>query len=335
MSNYPPKPVLLQQALNAASAAKLSTTAHAVLAHLVADSWLKERGWTANVNIAALAARLNVHRATITRAVEELRGIVQYHPGIAMYQRTFVFCEVAAPARRSMLQGRVVQCRAGAQFNAAPARHCSLKDTQKDSTSTSTERTPAQTPQTAPAGVSQDHAAAAEAIRLDMGRDEGVGHPTVPPSAKNASESIVDDLALFARPAWLPAEYAWVSAATIDTLRGLHTTTVYVCAWALEETRQRLRTLSNPTGYFIALIRNPDLDDVKRFADKQAKRRAPKPKPPKPIEETPNHPVGEQLTEDQIRERRLASVKHTNPGMYARLTRKNRKEPPDEPTPVQ
>ena len=121
MSNYPPKPVLLQQALNAASAAKLSTTAHAVLAHLVADSWLKERGWTANVNIAALAARLNVHRATITRAVEELRGIVQYHPGIAMYQSTFVFCEVAAPARSSMLHGRVVQCRAGATL--FPERH--------------------------------------------------------------------------------------------------------------------------------------------------------------------------------------------------------------------
>lgn len=162
-----------------------------------------------------------------------------------------------------------------------------------------------------------------------------MGHPTVPPSAKNASESIVDDLAIFERPAWLPPEYAWISSATIDTLRDLHTTTVYVCQWALEETRQRLRTLSNPTGYFIALMKNPDLADVERFAAKQAKRRAPKPKPPKPVEETPNQPVGEQLTEDQIRERRLASVKHTNPGMYARLIRKNRKEPPDEPTSVQ
>lgn len=78
------------------------------------------------------------------------------------------------------------------------------------------------------------------------------------------------------RPEWCPGwgdnPKPWIDARTARELAALPTTTPEVIAWAFSQTHERRKTLANPAGFFVAMLRRPDLDDAHRLAE--SRRRA-------------------------------------------------------------
>jgi hypothetical protein len=303
----PSKPALLQQQLNAAARAQLSTTAHAVLAHLIADAWLKPEGWVATTSQTSLASRLAVHTATIARAVDELRELISYEPGRGCRRSRFVFSSVPAPVQTPSQR----QCRDLPAPTLTPTQH---------------RRGDIPIPRISSAAAATTPAAdAAGFAQLVEERQEPTQET---PSMPDTPERLQLVEQLLTRPAWLQQDRAWLDLETAQKLAALSTTTSQAIDWALTITSERRRTLDNPAGYFIARLRSPNLADIQRRAARRSQLSLRltqpahiEPKPSTHIDDDAAAQKGLQLTDNEIHQRRFASLRDSMPSLYAKLTR--------------
>lgn len=93
------KAALFSYAAITASRLGVNVYAHAVLFHLLAESWLGEEGWTAHLRQQELVTRLGISADTIARALKKLDPIIEYRPGKGGRPSRYVFRSVSAGGR--------------------------------------------------------------------------------------------------------------------------------------------------------------------------------------------------------------------------------------------
>ncbi len=233
------KAKLLTIALNAASRAQLTTTAHALLAHLVADAWLQDDGWTSHTPQSTLATRLNVHVGTIVRAIAELRDLVEYRPGQGHRRSRFVIRPVPAP-----MQGPVP----------APAQGPS-------------QRQRGEVP--APARGSTPRQRRDIPVNSVLSSSSSTAAPAAGGSiveVKPVDAHAIDALAkvIGTRPVWLKAELPWVEPGVARELARLSTTSIDAVHWAAAIAHESRNTIRSPAALFVKRLRAPDLAEIDR-----------------------------------------------------------------------
>ncbi len=212
---------LLLDALNHASTRGLSPTSHAVLAHLVADAWPEDDGWTAHTSQASLASRLNVHRATIVRALEELADIIDYRPGKGTRRSRYV----------------ISQRRAHAATVAAPMQQPSPRP-RSDVPAPAQHPTPRRRSDIPGSGSSQQQQQEARAA-ADAADDVPLAQ-------------ILDIIQR--RPDWLPSEQPWLDHDAALALARLRPAWPRWCQ-VLHDARRSRHRLKNVAGFVLARLR--------------------------------------------------------------------------------
>lgn len=227
------KAKLLQLALNNASRARVSVSAHALLAHVVADSWPSDDGWACHTSQASFATRLATTIHTIRRLALELdaAGVALYRAGRGTRRSRFV---VPAQALAPTLHGR--------REVPAPAQGLTLHG-----------RRDIPIPIFSPAAPERHEAQ--EPAPMALG---------TPPAAAGALTPSQEALraTIVQKPSWLPENNAWIEGRTARELAALPTTCIDAIAAALSATRSRRKTLTNPAGFFLTRLRAPDPADV-------------------------------------------------------------------------
>ena len=208
---------LLSVALHAAARANLSPMAHAVLAHLIADSWPHDDGWAARTPTLTLASRLGVHAGTVKRALRELTtaALLERRAGIGRSASSSVI--------------RVPTGSAGAPSESAQAhpqreRRRTLREC-AGAPSEGAQAHPLSDSQVLPAATAG--AAAAEAQR--------VGYFT-------------------ARPYWLPEGKPWIDELTARELARLPLT-LEIVQRTYSAAKSSRATLTNPAGFIVSRLR--------------------------------------------------------------------------------
>jgi len=234
------KAKLLREALNTASTLGLSTTAHALLAHLIADAWPRGSSWVATTPQATLANRLGIHRGNVARATAELAPVVLYTSGRGTRKSRFIILPNAAPAQ----QPNACSVDAPAQHptprlrsdHAAPAQHPTLRQRSTYQLTESHQQQqqcpPAQPP------PPTDRAAAAFA----------------PLSADQAQ--VYAQLA--ERPQWLDQRKGWIDYIDARNIAALPTSSIELLKLTIRAARDSRNSLTNPAGYVLSRLRSPD-----------------------------------------------------------------------------
>lgn len=245
------KAKLLTRLLNQASRAGVSVTAHAVLAHLIADAWPSPLGsaWSASTPIGTLANRLGVGDKTIRRAVRELELAELVKCRIGGGKQPSVYLLVCSePAPRSQV--------GGVSPVGGPPSH------PREGPPPTHDRTPLPPMGGVPDPDRINHRSSSIIIR---------GEPARPPS-RAAADAV---LALIVRkPEWLPEGKPWIATSMARHLAELPTSTPDVALWALRATRESRQTLRNPAGFFISRMTTPDLVEVREDAARRERNAA-------------------------------------------------------------
>lgn len=279
------KCVLARELHNAASKAGASTTAHAVLALLIIDSWWDEaaNAWIAKTPQSALATRLDVHRDTIARAVRELAALVESQSG-----------------RGSRCSRYLLRSPTRVQSSDSPSR-CNAADHEAQG------RNPDPYP---PVGVAASvrgetlHPAVESACLGPAGSPHSYGDQCCTGAAysmthgfsnsNSMTESDVDrafdgggaaesgaseiqtlmQQRLVARPPWLAAGLSWIDAGTARQLVRLPLTSLELIETVLDHCRRKRKTdrnprgLENPAGWLVKQLRAP-CDELRQEAERR------------------------------------------------------------------
>jgi len=249
------KAKLLTRDLNQASRAGVSVTAHAVLAHLIADAWPTPEGsaWSARTPIATLANRLAVSSDTVRRAVRELEvaELVRCRVGGGKQASVYLFAgSVSAPP---------APMRGVAPVRGGPLHRCE-----------GTPGTHASTPLAPVRGVPDQNRSEHRSSSISSGA-EGARLHRGPATLAGAADAAAVQALLARRPEWMPEGKPWLDVTTVKELATRPGSTPDVALWALRLTRESRLTLGNPAGYLISRIRKPDPDAVREDAARRAR----------------------------------------------------------------
>lgn len=253
------KAKLLTVALNNASRARLSTTTHAVLAHLVADAWPSDDGWAAHTSQTSLATRLATSIDTIARAIKDLDAaqIGSYKPGRGTRRSRFVvaaWVRIPTPHRCGDLPAPV----------RVPTPHGCGDIPDSGLTTTSTR--------------AQNRGGAGAASSIQIVQEAPTMPQETPPLLSPSQEAL--RATIVSKPSWLRDDDAWVDNRAARELAALPSTSIDSIEAAHRATRSRRKTLTNPAGFFLTRLRNPDPADVasaQATRERAAARRAAQP----------------------------------------------------------
>ncbi|MGD9690903.1 MAG: hypothetical protein AB7V47_14310 [Phycisphaerales bacterium] len=237
---------LLQVALNNASRAKLSVTAHALLAHILSDAWLTDDGWASHTSQRSYATRLGLSVETIRRTAGELDAA-----GVALYRS-------GRGSRRSRF---VVP---SSPWGSTP--HPRGEDPSPARGSTPHPRGDIPLPGISPPAGRQPPPNPAAAAGV-------IARAPEPPGAAPELTPAQDALraAISTRPPWLAEGHAWIDPRKARELARSPATTIDTVSAALSAARERRRTLTNPAGFVIRNIEQPDEELVRQCAARRAR----------------------------------------------------------------
>lgn len=226
------KAKLLTSALNHAAELKLSTTAVAVLAHLIADSWPQDDGWTAHTPQTTLATKLNCSTETIRRAVADLSTIIDHRPGQGSRRSRYVFRWVPTPAR-----GRPLTDEGGSPHPRGEGPH-----THEGTFQVLPDLEHQQQQQREPSSAPSTDAPAAAGAQ---------------PLSPALSQDIIDERVRFLRrrPDWLPELKPWITVDVVEELARRPDITQQLVTKVLRQARDSRNTLTNPAGWIVAQLR--------------------------------------------------------------------------------
>lgn len=222
------KAKLLTSSLNAAAELKLSTTAVAVLAHLISDSWPQDDGWTAHTPQATIASKLDISTQTVRRALADLSSIVDHQPGQGNRRSRYVFRSVPTPVSALPITGEQRshhRCRDGPYTGGGTLQVSGSLQQQQHAP-------------TLPSVRSTD-APAAAAISIELKPD------------------VVQERIEFLRrrPDWLPEKKPWILPDVVRELALRPELTSQVVNQTLREARDSRHTLDNPAGWIVSRLR--------------------------------------------------------------------------------
>lgn len=207
---------LLTVTLRAAADAGTSPTAVAVLAHILADAWPKDDGWTATTSQQTIASRLSVHVGTIKRAIRELAeaNLIESRPGDGRFISSYIV--------RGERQRTPSPC-ASAPPGDAPAH-------------------PQGERPCAPRG-------SASAPNSDIDRSAAAAAPIAPAAADQIF--LAKKAAMLKRPDWLPQLKPWIDETGAEAIAANPTLTQEIVEAVMKDARHSRNTLDNPAAFVV------------------------------------------------------------------------------------
>jgi hypothetical protein len=206
------KALLLKDLMFAASERRLSTTAHAVLAHIIAEMWPHDDGWHASIPLGLLAWRLDCSIRSISRAVEEVASLLHVDRGDGRTPTSFLSPQGSHPRH--------------------PRGDIHV--------------TPGVTP------MSPMYRTAQEV--------PGAGGVSSERKKQQTPNELLD--ALRTRPTWLKSDQPWISPKTAEELAALAHVDKTSITYVRRLLDLRHHRLSNPAGYFVSQLRDPEVLDA-------------------------------------------------------------------------
>lgn len=231
-----------------------------LLADLVALSWPDGvEDWAVKASLPDLARRLTVSKDTIRRSLRRLAaaGLIELETGDGR-QRSRITIRNPRPRERVGTGGGSTGATRGVAGGASEGSHRCHPGSSNPAT-----RGVAPAPP-----LHQDSVQGSTSSSTSSASRPGAQAPAM--SQLGPRERALFEL-IARKPDWLREGQPWIDDATARTLACDPACDPDVVAFALSEARQRGRTLRNPAGYAIKVMRSPDLDAIRRR--REARRR--------------------------------------------------------------